>query len=325
MIKNSSLFKNISLFFCLVPMLLLSLFCLVPEKDFQGVYAADEVTLNYTYDSSNLYIPITRDSYAYLTDYLILRFSVKSSNNVTITFDNHLFYNNGYNGSGHTAGNYLYEPNLPIVNHSDNSLVVGTSSTDYKFTSHGYTYTFNVSRTSGFNANVKWLVIDSYIGTYEMGWNRIRLYSDSNNYLTMSFMSLNVGQNPNATTEVLLASRIYYLDSNFTDNENYQNGYNTGYNSGYNSGLSDGTSTGYNDGYTAGETVGYGNGYNDGLEQSNNYSFLSLIGAVIDAPVTAFTSLLNFNLLGFNMLGFVTGLLTLSLIIFIVKLILGGK
>ena len=87
----------------------------------------------------------------------------------------------------------------------------------------------------------------------------------------------------------------------------------------------DGEDTGYQDGYNAGETIGYQNGYNAGVEHGGNYSFMGLIGAVIDAPVSAFTSLLNFELLGVNILGFISGLLTLALIIFIIKLCMGGK
>ena len=52
---------------------------------------------------------------------------------------------------------------------------------------------------------------------------------------------------------------------------------------------------------------------------------MSLIGSVIDVPVNAFTSLLNFEVLGVNLLAFITGLLTLAVVIFIVKLCIGGK
>ena len=68
----------------------------------------------------------------------------------------------------------------------------------------------------------------------------------------------------------------------------------------------------------------YNQGKNDGIESANKYSFLGLISAVIDAPVRAFTSLFNFELLGVNLSAFMFGLLTLALIIFIVKLFLGG-
>lgn len=87
----------------------------------------------------------------------------------------------------------------------------------------------------------------------------------------------------------------------------------------------------YNNGYLAGVQdtkykidLAYQNGKRDGIESANKYSFLGLISAVIDAPVRAFTSLFNFELLGVNLSAFMFGLLTLALIIFIVKLFLGG-
>jgi len=118
-------------------------------------------------------------------------------------------------------------------------------------------------------------------------------------------------------------TRLYYLISpdNFTDNESFQSGYDQG----YQEGLGVGNTEGYQNGYNAGNTIGYNNGYSAGVEASNQYTFLSLMGSVLDAPLKTFTSLLNFNLLGVNMLSFITGLLTLAIIIFVIKLFLGGK
>lgn len=117
--------------------------------------------------------------------------------------------------------------------------------------------------------------------------------------------------------------RLYKLrdTGSMTDNEFY----NSGYSAGYSAGKLDGSSSGYNQGYDAGETIGYQNGYNDGVEHGGNYTFLGLIGAVIDAPINAFTSLLNFDVLGVNILSLITGLLSIAIIVFIVKLCMGGK
>lgn len=76
--------------------------------------------------------------------------------------------------------------------------------------------------------------------------------------------------------------------------------------------------SGYNRGFNDGKSVGY----NLGLTDGSDYSFLSLIGAVVDAPLNVFKSLFNFEILGFNLLAFITGLITLAIIIWIVKLIL---
>lgn len=113
--------------------------------------------------------------------------------------------------------------------------------------------------------------------------------------------------------------RTYYLNNDYLNSQQYQRGYSVGYNNGQNAGYSSGYSAGveavsqtqYNSGYSA--------GYNEGVSNSNNYSFLGLISAVIDAPIKAFTGLFNFNLLGVNIMQFITALFTLAVIITIVK------
>lgn len=104
------------------------------------------------------------------------------------------------------------------------------------------------------------------------------------------------------------------------------------YNSGYNNGYQDAKEgfeeekTGiYNSGFEQGKIAGYNDGYNAGKDVSSNYTFLGLIGAVFDAPIEAFKGLFNFEILGTNMQGFVLALLTLSVIIVIIKIALGGK
>lgn len=113
--------------------------------------------------------------------------------------------------------------------------------------------------------------------------------------------------------------RTYYFNDNFEDLDGYGQGYNDGYNNGYSSG----EDIGYNQGFSSGRNIGYADGYNQGTATANEYTFLGLIGAVVDAPVTAFMSLLNFEIFGFNMLRLVTGLFTLAIIIMVVRLILG--
>lgn len=87
-----------------------------------------------------------------------------------------------------------------------------------------------------------------------------------------------------------------------------------------NSGLS--YNIGYEDGYNTGFADGSSDGYSRGVLDAGNYTFFSLIGAVIDAPISAFKSLFNFEFLGFNLLDFVTGLITLCFVIWIIRLIL---
>ena len=104
--------------------------------------------------------------------------------------------------------------------------------------------------------------------------------------------------------------------------------YNLGYNNGYQDAKEsfEEEKTGiYNSGFEQGKVAGYNDGYNAGKDVSDNYSFLGLIGAVFDAPIEAFKGLFNFEILGTNMQGFILALLTLSVIIVIIKIALGGK
>lgn len=80
-------------------------------------------------------------------------------------------------------------------------------------------------------------------------------------------------------------------------------------------GYGEGQSAGYNQGYD----VGYNVGFPAGVADANHYSFVGLISAVIDVPVSAFTSLFNFELLGFNLAEFFFGVITLVVVIKLLK------
>lgn len=82
---------------------------------------------------------------------------------------------------------------------------------------------------------------------------------------------------------------------------------------------------GYNKGYQDGKTAGYDVGFQAGVNDNGDYTFMGLLGSVFDAPISAFRGLFNFEILGTNMQGFVLALLTLSVIVVIIKIALGGK
>ena len=82
-----------------------------------------------------------------------------------------------------------------------------------------------------------------------------------------------------------------------------------------------GNDNAYQLGYDTGYNDGYGYGYSQG-SLGNDYSFTSLIGAVIDVPVTTFTSLFDWNLLGINLKQFFLSILSVMAILCAVKLIL---
>lgn len=66
---------------------------------------------------------------------------------------------------------------------------------------------------------------------------------------------------------------------------------------------------------------GYNYGLNKGLAEASDYSFFSLLSAVIDVPIQAFTSLFNFDLLGINLANFFYAIFTVCVILAVLKLI----
>lgn len=70
-----------------------------------------------------------------------------------------------------------------------------------------------------------------------------------------------------------------------------------------------------NNRYNAGKNEGYSSGYAAGVAAGGNNNFMSLITAVVDAPIKAFTSLLDFEILGYNMKNLALALLTAGLLV----------
>ena len=146
----------------------------------------------------------------------------------------------------------------------------------------------------------------------------------------------------------------------------YQQGYNSGfqqsnnqvtvgnasYNAGYNAGVDVGVQQSNNQvtvgnaSYNAGvqyadnrvnkNSWSYQQGLTDGRAEGGEYTFLGLIGAILDAPINAlfgYTSadgvfhpgLFSIEILGMNMSAFILSIFTLGLIIAILRLCLGGK
>lgn len=91
-----------------------------------------------------------------------------------------------------------------------------------------------------------------------------------------------------------------------TENENLENSYNTLIN-GIPSRLEASRSEGYNAGYSAGVAVGGQN------------NFLSLMTAVVDAPLEVFTGLFDLEILGFNLKDFLLGICSAALVAIIVR------
>lgn len=68
-------------------------------------------------------------------------------------------------------------------------------------------------------------------------------------------------------------------------------------------------------------TAGYNRGLQVGIESASDYSFFSLLSAVIDVPIQAFTNLFNFDLLGINLANFFYAIFTVCVILAVLRLI----
>lgn len=98
------------------------------------------------------------------------------------------------------------------------------------------------------------------------------------------------------------------------NSNSYQLGYDAGFDSGINQGDKAGYNIGYNDGYSAGQA--------DGGVPSIIFSGILNVALI---PVNFFLAILNFEVFGINIGGFVTGLMTLAIIIILFGVIFGGR
>ena len=181
--------------------------------------------------------------------------------------------------------------------------------------------------------------------------DNLLVYADLNKSYKY-YLQPNVTQNDISKFFALIDYRNYKP----LDNDFYVSGYNSAssgyYDTGYKNGYAVGNKDGYNNGFSAGDSKGY----QRGLNYANNNSFLSLFGAIFDAPVQALfggtqrlpagtkitdssgktitlTSdtvvnrggMLNFELLGVNLSGFVLAMFSLSIIIIVIKFALSKK
>lgn len=91
-----------------------------------------------------------------------------------------------------------------------------------------------------------------------------------------------------------------------------------------------GYDVGYSDGMNTGNKAGYNSGYNDGYTdaQADGGVPAIIFGGVLNIamiPVNFFLAILNFEVFGINIGGFVTGLMTIAVIIILFGVIFGGR
>ena len=140
-------------------------------------------------------------------------------------------------------------------------------------------FSLSVKPSSGFDD------IDRVMGAYD--------YADSSNFI-ISFVS-------SGTFSEGYASG--YADGMLFDSERTEEAYGSGYDFGY--------QYGYGSGFRAGKQ--------EGLQIAETGTFYGLMTAVVDAPVSVFSSMFNFEILGVNMLAFAQSIFSLCLVLAVLR------
>lgn len=258
---------------------------------------------------------------------------------------------NAYDGFGNSVDGGFTGWNVFNLQYNSSGELISQPELNFWFDNLTFTTSVNVNFVNGVLSVPDFTNI---IYRYESN------FSNSDNllvYATLNksykyYLQPNITQNDVSKFFALIDYRNYKP----LDNDFYVAGYNSAssgyYDTGYNNGYSVGKTDGYNTGFSAGDAQGYARG----LESANTYSFLSLFGAIFDAPIKAIfggTStlpagtkitdsngntitlqstttvsrggLLNFNLMGVNLSGFVLALFSISIIVVVIKFALAKK
>lgn len=146
-----------------------------------------------------------------------------------------------------------------------------------------------------------------------------RIYSSFNNQL--SYYLTAGGINNTFQRHYSSANTINTLNAIYNDGKLFKSNYNSptneNFTNGYNQGLKEGEKNGYSQGYSAGLA--------DGIKDNTIFNIFNGILNIAMVPVNFFLGIFNFEILGINMAGFVSALLTISIIIFLLRMIKGSK
>lgn len=291
---------------------------------------------------STEYVPYQKNDYISLNSTFITNLDLNNSLILNKVLFNVSSINFNYGTLEYING--TLENNEVYINTNTKGVILNSKLYSYNATSREINYnnnfnlyfmydyidSSNYNSSTYFNGNVKKIIYGSYKDKSSYFKNDYTGITESILNSKYNFISY-IDENDNNVNIIIP------LDSNYDNDyysfhtvfltggisDSYSNGYNYGYLDGYNYGYNDAKNEYYNVGYFDGKKYGYEIGYNKGINESNDYTFLGLISACIDAPITYFTSLFNFELLGVNLSSFLTAIFTLCIIVTIVRLCLG--
>lgn len=328
------------------------------EDDIKNAYndGYSQGISKYLYNSGLVY-PLNVDTYvstggfsvkngAETYNVLSAKSVVNHTNNNSSTVDTYSFMPFGVNGNliytqgadptvsadfNGTAGHYGVKSSF-VGNGVSNVIKAGTPfSLDMAFARS------SSNKISGVFTNVDYTILfldksmnpiyynSAYSGDYFINNTILGMSSDSNGMLLSDVLTsgdVHFYNFPVDVYGIMLISyhnaneiaHAYSLTARFLGDVKSQDAYDNGFSAGVNSINKNDI---FNQGYTK--------GFSEGSAEGSNYSFLSLIGAVIDAPISAFTAMFDFTLLGVNLRSFILAMLTLAIVIVLIRIALGGK
>lgn len=314
---------------------------------------ADETQEHYNFTGSNVFIPFYSEGVTYI-GFILAKINFTYNNEYYFNINANAYYNVRNNPNTQTSeysfwrepigysnpDNNIYEStnrvslnNIPINNGNINALTqylchINESphaSPNSYITISAYAFINN----NEFIPNIKSIMLGNGITESEKYYNYVRYIDINNNYFQLCILTTNSKDSAtnSGIEKMILESRTYIVNGS---GDEYNNGYTLGYEQGKEKGIEQGKDIGYKNGYDKANTdlynkwyIGrYQEGYNNGAESAGNYTFLSLVGAIVDAPIKAISNMLNFDLLGFNMMQFFYALITICIIITIIKLLI---
>lgn len=216
-------------------------------------------------------------------------------------------------------------------------------------TFNDYVTRFKVLIVNLDNNNASLVNLFDYGTILNIGYSRQHYYysvlfkynpTDSSNYTYYLVYDHTISSVTSGFTQYIssfdLTNFILYSYTGIVPTEEYTSGFTDGYTAGYSEGASnenayyDGFNNGYSDGLRNLEeqkedsyNLGHSIGYNEGLAtgSSNQYSFMGLMGAVMDAPVSALNGLLDFDILGVNIKTFLVSIMAFAVALFVLKIV----
>lgn len=214
---------------------------------------------------------------------------------------------------GNTQCNYHYSVNIPDDFIDLSYYLIDNVSYTVEFR------TINLSTPTGSHIQL-WMYYYFNVWFSAIGYESFSV-NFSNRFLVEDYFAYSSGQSN--TLQAYLPFFTYPIDYVNPGNSNSVVLRNSAYmtDNSYDIGYQDGLSYANNNVNTS--SASYSAGYTAGTLDAGDYTFFSLISAVIDVPIQAFRSLFNFDLLGVNMLTFVQSLFTLLVLIAVAKIVIG--